>query len=61
MEKYGPMIAGFVKYCQDNNRDFAGPITPQQSVELVMKVVEGATVEKDGGSFVSQFGDKYWL
>ncbi|KAH8665997.1 short chain dehydrogenase [Tricladium varicosporioides] len=61
MEKYGPMIASFAKYCQDINRSFTGPITPQHSVELMMKVVERATVENDGGSFVSQFGDKTWL
>lgn len=61
MEKYGPLMASFLKYCQENNRSFTGPVTPQHSVELMMKVVESATVEKDGGSFVSQFGDKTWL
>ena len=57
MAKYGPMLASFMKY-QPN---FAGPITTEQSVELVLKVVEGATVEKYGGRFVSQFGNKQWL
>lgn len=57
MAKYGPMMASFMKY-QPN---FAGPITPAQSVELMLKVVEDATVEKYGGHFVSQFGNKQWL
>jgi hypothetical protein len=61
MEKFGPMLASFMKYSQDRNRNFTGPISPQESVELMMKVVERATVEKYGGSFVSQFGDKNWL
>ena len=60
-EKYGPMVVSFMKYCQDNNRDFAGPITPQHSVELMMKVVERATVEEYGGKFVSQYGNNIWL
>jgi hypothetical protein len=51
------MVASFMKY-QPN---FGGPITPEQSVELMLKVVEKATVEKYGGSFVSQFGNKQWL
>ncbi|KAH6680986.1 hypothetical protein B0J14DRAFT_275994 [Halenospora varia] len=57
LAKYGPMVASFMKY-QPN---FAGPITPEQSVELMLNVVEGATVEKYGGRFVSQFGNKQWL
>ncbi len=57
MAKYGPMIASFMKY-QPN---FKGPIAPEQSVELMLKVVESATVEKYGGKFVSQFGNKQWL
>ena len=51
------MVESFKKY-QPN---FEGPITSEQSVELMLKVVEGATVEKYGGRFVSQFGNKQWL
>lgn len=40
---------------------FKGPITPQESVELQMKVIEAATVETMGGAFVSHFGNKQWL
>lgn len=40
---------------------FAGPMKSQVSVEMMMKVIEGATVEKDGGSFISHHGDKNWL
>lgn len=41
--------------------DFKGPITPEQSVQMCLEVIEGATVEKDGGAFVSHFGNKQWL
>jgi len=57
LEKLGPMFASFMKYAPH----FTGPITAKESVELMMKVVEGATVETYGGAFVSQFGNKQWL
>jgi NAD(P)-dependent dehydrogenase (short-subunit alcohol dehydrogenase family) len=41
--------------------DFKGPITPETSVEMCLKVIEGATVETLGGAFVSHHGDKQWL
>lgn len=41
--------------------DFKGPITPEQSVEMCLKVIEDATVEMHGGGFVSHFGNKQWL
>ena len=40
---------------------FKGPITPEQSVEMCLKVIEDATVETHGGDFVSHFGNKQWL
>ncbi|OQN98180.1 hypothetical protein B0A51_18995 [Rachicladosporium sp. CCFEE 5018] len=40
---------------------FAGPITPEQSVRLQMEVIGKATVETQGGAFISQFGNKKWL
>jgi NAD(P)-dependent dehydrogenase (short-subunit alcohol dehydrogenase family) len=41
--------------------DFKGPITPEQSVEMCLKVIGEATVETNGGDFVSHFGNKQWL
>ncbi|KAI9797714.1 MAG: hypothetical protein M1833_005375 [Piccolia ochrophora] len=42
--------------------DFAGPISTEESVKAMLKVVENASVEKgDGGSFVSHLGNKKWL
>ena len=40
-----------------------GPITPEVSVRMVMKVLEEASVEKgNGGTFVSHFGNnKQWI
>lgn len=41
--------------------DFKGRISPQESVEMVMKVVDSWTVE-DSGAFVSHFGNREkWL
>lgn len=40
---------------------FTGPISPGESVELCLKVIEGARVETHGGGFVSHFGNKQWL
>jgi hypothetical protein len=57
LAKLAPMIEAFKKY----SPGFTGPISSQESVEKVLKVVEGATVEKDGGSFVSHHGNKTWL
>lgn len=46
---------------QEYAPDFKGPISPEQSVEMCMKVIENATVETYGGAFVSHFGNKQWL
>lgn len=41
---------------------FKGPITPQESVEQILRVVDNATIERgDSGSFVSHLGTKRWL
>lgn len=42
---------------------FTGPITPAQSVDYVMAVVDRANVDDKhfAGQFVSQFGNKQWL
>lgn len=36
-------------------------LTPTQSAQAVLKVIEGATIEKDGGQMVSHHGTKQWL
>jgi NAD(P)-dependent dehydrogenase (short-subunit alcohol dehydrogenase family) len=46
---------------QEYAPDFKGPISPEQSVEMCLKVIEDATVETSGGDFVSHFGNKQWL
>lgn len=41
---------------------FKGPITPEESVRMMMDVIEKASVENgDGGAFVSHFGNKQWI
>ena len=57
MGKFAPMIANLHEY-QPN---FARPMTPELSVNLRLKFVEYTTLKKDGGSFVSQFGNREWL
>jgi hypothetical protein len=52
-----PMFEKFLKL----DPTFKGPITTQTSVEMMMQVIERATVEKDAGVFVSHHGDKNWL
>ena len=51
------MKAAFKEY----SPTFDGPITPKNSVDMVLKVIENATVEKYGGEFVSHYGNKQWL
>ncbi len=41
---------------------FKGPISPEESVEKVLAVINKASVANgDGGSFVSHFGNKQWI
>ena len=40
---------------------FTGPMKAEESVRLMLKVVENATVETYGGDFVSHLGNKQWL
>lgn len=54
MEQFGK----FMKYAPE----FKGPITAELSIQLMLDVINKASVEKgDGGTFVSQFGNKQWL
>ncbi|KAJ7745806.1 hypothetical protein DFH07DRAFT_904922 [Mycena maculata] len=40
--------------------DFKGPITPKQSVDMMLEVIHRWTVEETG-QFVSHYGNKQWL
>jgi hypothetical protein len=41
---------------------FTGPITVEESVDAVLKVMENASLEKgDAGAFLSHTGNKSWL
>lgn len=41
---------------------FTGPLTPEQSIAAVLKVINEKSVENgDGGSFISHWGNKEWL
>jgi hypothetical protein len=52
------MFSKFKEYAPD----FSGPITVEESVKLVRAVWDKASVANgDGGTFVSQFGNKQWL
>lgn len=51
------MFQKFLKY-QPN---FTGMSKPEDSASDVLKVIEGATMEKNGGRMVSHFGNKQWL
>lgn len=53
---YDNMTKQFQKY----EPNFKGPITPAESVEKCLKVIDGITV-KDSGAFLSHFGTKHWL
>lgn len=48
----------FAKYAPH----FTGPITPAESVEKCLDVLEKTSVENgDSGAFVSHLGNKQWL
>ena len=52
------MMGKFLEYAPH----FKGPISPQESVEKVLAVIEKSSVANgDGGSFVSHFGNKQWI
>lgn len=57
MQKQAKMGEKFVQYTPD----FKGPITPEESVNLMLDVINNATIEKNGGDAISQFGNKQWL
>ncbi|KAI0440291.1 NAD(P)-binding protein [Xylaria telfairii] len=52
------MMESYMRY----SPSFKGPITPTESIEAVLSVIENASIEKgDGGRFLSHFGNKKWL
>lgn len=52
------MMESFQKYAPD----FKGPITPQQSAEAVLGVIEKSSLSEGyGGAFLSHLGTKQWL
>lgn len=48
------------KQFQKYEPSYNGPMTPAQSVEMQLKVIEGVTT-KDSGAFLSHLGSKQWL
>lgn len=52
------MASKFAAYAQHAT----APITPQESVSLMLDLFERSSIEKgNGGAFVSQYGNKQWL
>jgi NAD(P)-dependent dehydrogenase (short-subunit alcohol dehydrogenase family) len=56
LAKYKTMFESF----QKSYPHWKGPLTPLESVELQMKVIESLTIE-DSGKFLSHWGNKTWL
>ncbi|KAJ7508503.1 hypothetical protein B0H11DRAFT_1965373 [Mycena galericulata] len=56
LEEYKELIKAIVKVAPG----FKGPITPEESVKLQLKVIERWGVEETG-AFVSHFGNKQWV
>ena len=41
---------------------FKAPLTPQESVEVMLKLLEKSSIENgNGGTFVSHMGTKQWI
>jgi len=57
MQGLQEMLSRFAVY----SPNFKGPDTPYDSIQAVMKVINNSTVEKDGGAFLSHFGNKQWI
>jgi len=57
-----PGIEGLFQKFLKAAPDFAGPMTPLESVEQVVKVAESKSIANgDQGAFISHHGDKNWL
>jgi hypothetical protein len=58
MQKLGEMFVKFRAYAPH----FSGPTPVDVAIKAVLSVLDKASVEAgDGGSFVSQHGNKFWL
>ncbi|OCH92055.1 NAD(P)-binding protein [Obba rivulosa] len=57
VEGFKKMVATFKKAAPHWD---GRPLTPEQSVKMVLDVVNSVTI-KDSGAFVSHFGNKQWL
>lgn len=58
MKAFQDVVGKFAAYAPH----FTGPITPQESVNLMLKLFEKSSISNgNGGTFVSQFGNKQWL
>jgi len=57
-------LAGILKMIESFKHAAPGwdgkPLTPEQSVSAMLKVIDGLTI-KDSGAFLSQYGNKEWL
>ncbi|KAL5524047.1 hypothetical protein ACEPAG_8220 [Sanghuangporus baumii] len=56
LKKFEDMVVSFRKAYPD----FAGPISPEESVKAVLGVIDKATIE-DTGAFISHKGNQEWL
>ncbi|KAH0841660.1 hypothetical protein AYO21_01106 [Fonsecaea monophora] len=57
-----PGVEGLVQKFLKAAPNFPGPMTPLESVEQVLKVVDSKSVENgDGGAFMSHHGNKNWF
>ena len=56
LEEFASMVAEFKR----SYPDFERPLTPEESVQMVLAVVDKATVA-DSGAFISHKGNKEWL
>ena len=57
MQKVGATQEKFLKFAPH----FSGPLTPKESIGMMRSVIDRATVEKEGGDYVSQHGNKQWI
>jgi NAD(P)-dependent dehydrogenase (short-subunit alcohol dehydrogenase family) len=57
LERMQRMMGNFMKYAPH----FKGPIQPEESSANVLAFIHRASVEKDGGAFLSHKGTKTWL
>lgn len=51
---------GVTKIFQKSNPSFEGPLSPEDSVSMMLETVGKLTV-KDTGKFLSHHGDKEWV